>query len=145
MAEVRRLELARSLTPNQKMRTCIEAMFDTQSPKTIVAQLEQHRALLKKLAADKLQLPTLFNAFEEVIGTVDGGALLKFTPHILQALYEADLFDEAFLVCWHESEPETSLTVPRPVAVELRKKAQPCIDWLQASDSDDDDSDEDDE
>jgi translation initiation factor 5 len=143
MAELRRLELARNLTPSQKMRACIEALLDTQQPKAVLSQLKQHEAVIKKLAADKLQLSTLFGAFEEVLGVVDGGALLPRTSHILQALYEADIFDEDFMLCWFESPPESSLTVPRPVAVELRKKAEPFIEWLKTADDDDDDESDD--
>ena len=131
MAELRRVELARSLDPPHKFRAILEALLDTQQPKTIVEQLNKHAPVLKRLAADKLQLTTLLGALEEVIGTVDGGALLPRTSLILQALYEADVLGEELLVCWHESQPETSLTVPRPVAVELRKRAEPFIEWLK--------------
>ncbi len=45
--------------------------------------------------------------------------------------YEADLFDEDFIMCWHESQPEADLTITRPLAVEIRKRALPFIEWLK--------------
>ena len=66
-------------------------------------------------------------------------------PNLLQVLYEAELYDEDFMVCWHEAPPESDLGIPRPAAVEMRKRAQPFIDWLKnAEEEDEDDEDEDD-
>jgi translation initiation factor 5 len=145
LAELRRLELARNLNDAQRYRTLLEAVLDTQQSKTLIQQLQTHLPLLRKAASDKLQLSTLFGAFEELLGTVDADKCLPRVPLVLKALYDEDLFDEEFLICWYDSPPEASLTVSRPVAVELRKRAQPFIEWLKAAEADDDEDDEDDE
>ena len=80
---------------------------------------------------DKASRATLFTALEEWMGVSEPQVLLPLTMPLLHSLYEAELFDEAFLQCWYESVPETSLTVPRAVAVDLRARALPFIDWLR--------------
>lgn len=44
---------------------------------------------------------------------------------------------QEFLICWYESPPETSLTISRNDAIELRKIVKPFIDWLKTAEEED--------
>eukprot|EP00455_Lapot_gusevi_P045622 TRINITY_DN5864_c0_g1_i4.p1 TRINITY_DN5864_c0_g1~~TRINITY_DN5864_c0_g1_i4.p1 ORF type:complete len:394 (+),score=129.44 TRINITY_DN5864_c0_g1_i4:138-1319(+) len=130
LAELRRIQLARSLDEHARCRILVEALFDVSQPKTITSQITTHAALLKQVTQDRLAVSALLAAFEDLCGVIAPDALLPRFPLILQALYEQDVFEEEVLLAWYDSPPESS-AVRRDVAVQLRQRAEPFIKWLQ--------------
>lgn len=141
-AELRRIALARGLEDPAKYLLLLEAILDVTQPKTFTQQIKEQAPLIKKLAADKVQRAILFGAFEQLIGQVSPSTLMPRVPLILQALYETDLYDEDFIVCWFDSPPESSLTIKRDAAIEMRKLSEKFVDWLKQPDSDDEEDSE---
>ena len=122
---------SRELSDHEMMLMCLEVLIDTSTP---VKALKQHMPVVKRLLHSPHMLPTLLGAFEAIIGS----RLLQYTTPILHTLYEADVFGEDFLLHWQKSEPETSVTVPREVAIQMRKNAMDLIDWFESADEDSD-------
>jgi hypothetical protein len=91
-------------------------------------------SLLHHVAKDMTHKMSLFQALEDVIATT---RLSQLIP-IFHSLYDADFLEEEVFLCWYESPPESSITVSRPNAIALRKKAEPFIQWLNSNDSDSD-------
>ncbi|RYG51876.1 hypothetical protein EON66_10295 [archaeon] len=59
-------------------------------------------------------------------------ALLRFTPVILQILYEASLIDDAVFSAWFRAKGDA----------EVRAKAKVFIDWMEAEDEEDEEEDD---
>lgn len=138
MAELKRLQIARGLDEPQKIKVLLEAVINVDEEKTIAKQYTNHAKILS--AATKVQAnggTVLLNCIEEQVGSIEPG-LLKKTSLILQALYEADVLDEATIIDWAESPPESSWLVNKEVATAVRKKAAPFIEWLKTADEESD-------
>ena len=142
LAELRRISLARKQNDTQKYKTLLDALFDTTKIKTIPEQLKARIPLLTTAAPDLVTRAVLFVAIEEFLTASD--KLFPIVTPFLHTLYEADLYSEEFLVCWFESPPETSLTIPKPAAVELRSRAKVFIEWLKNADDEEEESEEED-
>jgi translation initiation factor 5 len=125
-SELRLLQLSRGWNDIQKYKYLLEAMFSI-CPKLDVS-------LLHHVAKDMTHKMSLFQALEDVIATT---RLSQLIP-IFHSLYDADFLEEEVFLCWYESPPESSITVSRPNAIALRKKAEPFIQWLSSNDSDSD-------
>jgi translation initiation factor 5 len=130
LSELRLLELSRGLNQQQKYKILLEAMFDITQPKLLVSSIDTK--LLHQAAKDELSKMSLFSALEEVIGESEQ-CILRISM-IFHKLYEDDLYDEEFFICWYDSPPEASITVSRPIGVMLRKNSEPFIKWLKTSD-----------
>lgn len=125
LSELRLLELSRGLSDIEKYKILLDAMLDSSEPKKMVKKLDIE--LLKTLS--KTEKLSMFYALEQVLGSSQ--ECITRTPLIFSALYEGDVFDEDFFVCWYDSLPETSISISRPVSVMLRKSAQNFIEWLK--------------
>ncbi|KAG8462247.1 hypothetical protein KFE25_012067 [Diacronema lutheri] len=98
--------------------------------------------LQKLCARAKSAQQVLFGCIEQLCGERCEEALLKKTPHVLKAFYDADLLDEEAIVHWAEKK---SKTANREVSKKVKKAAEPFITWLKEAEEDDDDDDDDDE
>lgn len=67
--------------------------------------------------------------------------LLSKIPMILKIAYDEDILDEDAILAWGKK--PSKKYVPKDVSKEIRKKAQPFLDWLENADeeSEDDESD----
>jgi hypothetical protein len=111
------------------------AVADAKAPRTL--------AVLRALAAGK-DAPPAADAQAELLRALEGFAsrhketTLKAVPLLLQALYDADVLDEASVLAWAAAPGGSP---------DVRAKAKPFVEWLQNAEEDDDDEgeDEDDE
>jgi len=135
LAEVRRLQLARGLDEQQRLKVLFDALFNFQPEqlKTFVQQLTKQIPILKTFAQDKLSRRLMMCCLEDLVGNVQP-KLAGQTSVIFQILYEAELLDEESIISWFDSPPESSWLVNKEVAVSIRKKAKPFVDWLRTAD-----------
>mmetsp|Transcript_482 Transcript_482/g.680 ORF Transcript_482/g.680 Transcript_482/m.680 type:complete len:410 (+) Transcript_482:87-1316(+) len=138
MLELKRIQIARGLDEPQKIKVLLEALINTDDEKTIVAQYKSHVGILSHVTKSSQGGQVLLNCIEEQVGAIEPG-LLKKTPSILQALYEADVLDEDAILQWADSPPESSWLVTKEVAEVVRKKAAPFVQWLKTADEEDSD------
>lgn len=141
VAEARRLQISRGLDDAQKVKVVLEAFIDPSDARTVHTQFEKQAALLARFVTDRPSALQLIGCVEDFLGEVHP-ELLARAPLVLKALYDKDVLDEATIVAWHESPPETSWLVKKEVAAAVRAKATPFVDWLKAEDGDDDDEDD---
>lgn len=139
-SEMRRLQLSRGLDEPQKIKVLLEAIIDTADVKSVPAQYTKHAELLQKFAPDKTTAMILLNCIEEQVG-VSTPKLLPRTPLILQALYDADVIDEDTAIAWYEAPPESSWLVKKDVAMSVREKAVPFMNWLKSAEEESDEED----
>jgi len=147
-SEIRRIQLSRGLDEQQRFVTALEGLLDTNSPKTVSTELKNYAPLLKKMNAntDKNTAKIVIGAVEHLVANVQP-KLIAFIPHIFQTLYETDVLDEDAIIQWAESPAESSWLVNnKELALSIRKKAKPFIDWLKTAPEDghEDDDHEDD-
>lgn len=135
-SEVRRLQLARGLDDSQKVKVLLEALLETDNLKNAHKDLAARADVLQTYCTDKGSTLIFVSCIEELVG-VTFTDLLKRTPLILQALYEADVLDEDAIINWADSPPESSYMVNKEVAVAVRHHAAPFIQWLKEADSED--------
>jgi len=141
-SELNRLQLARGLDEPQKIKVLLEAIIDTEDASEISNQYSAQSKVLALFAQDKTTGTIMLNCIEEQVGVVEP-QLLSRAPHIIQALYEADVLDEDTILSWYDAPPESSWLVNKDVAVAVRGKALPFVTWLKEADEDDEgDSDE---
>jgi hypothetical protein len=127
--EVRRLQIARGLDDIKRMQVLLEAILDGARLATLASSVGAHAKLLKMFAPDKGSKGILLGCLERVVGDVDS-RLMSRTPIILQALYEAEVLDEATILLWAEV-PDSTWLVNKEVASKVRKFAAPFINWLK--------------
>jgi len=143
ISELRRVQLARGLDDTQRLKIFLETLINADEPTKVSGALAAQAEVLKKLAGDKTS-GVLISCLEEMVG-VTHPKLLNRIPHILQALYEVDVLSEDSILTWANAPPESAWIVKKEVAVSVRKKATPFIEWLQnAEEGEEDEEDEDD-
>lgn len=133
LSELRRLELARSLTPSQRIYLLLESLLDAPSTKIVMEQMEKHTRLLTRVLHDTLILPVFMEALEQLLITPQHS---RRVPVILEKLYDMDLLSEDFILCWYDSPPESSLGISRSDAISLRQSATTFIQWLRQAEED---------
>jgi translation initiation factor 5 len=141
MSELKRLQISRGLNDHQKIGVLLGAIINVDEEKTIAQQYAANAKLLRN--AIYIQDiggggRCLLNHIEEQVGVIHP-SLLKKTCGILQSLYESDVLDENTIIDWAESPPESSWFVDRDVAIDVRKKATPFINWLKLAEEEDSD------
>lgn len=98
--------------------------------------------LQKTCARAKSAQQVLLVCIEGLCGERCEAALLKRTPHVLKAFYDADLLDEEAIVRWAEKK---SKTANRELSKKVKKAAEPFVTWLKEAEEDGDEGEEDDE
>lgn len=142
VSEVKRLQLARGLDEPQKIKVLLEAVIDMSDPNKIASEYKKNAALLSQFAAERAAAMILLSCIEEQVGVVKP-ALLSRTPVIIQVLYEEDVLDEDTILAWYEAPPEASWLVNKDVAVAVRGKALPFVQWLREAEEDNEGDEED--
>lgn len=137
LSELRRIELVHQLSPSDRFHLILQSILDLQNPKNLVKNINENKVLIQLLVKDKLMLSTFMGAIESVFGMENEGKCLSRFSLILKELYDMDIFSEEFLLCWYESPAESSITVPKKIAIQLRQSASSFIEWLKTAESDD--------
>jgi len=145
VSELRRVQLARGVDDTQRLKIFLESLINADDPAKVPAALVSQANVLQKLAAsDKNFGSVLISCLEEMVG-VTHPKLLSRIPHILQALYEADVLSEDSILSWANAPPEAAWIVKKEVAISVRKKAEPFIQWLKNAEEDGEGDDEEEE
>lgn len=140
--ELKRLQLSRDIDDVSRVKVLMDAVIDVSDVKTIVDQFAKNAPLFKKLTSDSRGAQVFLWTLEDMVG-VKEPKLLPRLPFILQKLYDLDVLDEASLIAWHESPPETNhLVHDKEVGLEARNKAKPLIQWLKTQDEEEESDDE---
>jgi translation initiation factor 5 len=82
------------------------------------------RQLIKNEKGQKAFL----GGMERLVG-VQYPALLPKVANLLKIAYDLDLLEEEVIIAW--SKKASKKYVPKDVSKEIRKKAQPFVDWLE--------------
>lgn len=143
VAELRRMQLARSLDEGQKVRMLLEAVCET--PQGAAAAIKKHARLLAQFTADSLSQKVFLSAFEDLV--ISQANFMPRVPHMLQAFYEAEpqVLDEDAILMWADA----SLSLIAAAggkererqAKLVRQKAEPFVEWLRSAEEDDEDDD----
>lgn len=103
-----------------------ELLFD----KDILNQITLYRPIFLQFVYDKTKAQRhLLEAVEGMIAT-DHPELMSKVPHILKALYDADLVEEEAFFDWHGKVHKKQL-ISAEVATKMRSIAEPIIEWLR--------------
>jgi len=135
LAELRRLQMSRGLDETQRVKTLFLGIFDVKEISgvvTIVSQVQKQAPLLKKFATDKASTKIFVGCLEDLVGNVQP-RLIPYIPHILQTLYEGEVLSEEVILTWSDSPPEASWLVNKELALSIRERAKPFIDWLKTA------------
>jgi len=144
VSELRRVQLARGLDDTQRLKILLEAFVNADEPAKVPTALSSQATVLKKFAVDKTSSGVLISCLEEMVG-VTHPKLIPRTPHILQALYEADVLSEDAILSWADAPPEAAWTVKKEIAINVRSKATPFIEWLRNAEEENDGADDEEE
>eukprot|EP00457_Paulinella_chromatophora_P006171 gb/GEZN01006189.1/.p1 GENE.gb/GEZN01006189.1/~~gb/GEZN01006189.1/.p1 ORF type:complete len:404 (+),score=91.49 gb/GEZN01006189.1/:218-1429(+) len=136
VSELERLRMSHELSSQEKWRVMLEGLLDITKPKTLSKQIKVQAKNFQAVAdspTSKLLLIT------SAIRFLQAGQLQRM-PIVLQAFHEHDVLDDASIISWHESPPETdAAAVGKDVAIQARKESKFFIDWLQREDEESDD------
>jgi len=144
VSELRRVQLARGLDDTQRLKILLEAFVNADEPAKVPTALSSQATVLKKFAVDKTSSGVLISCLEEMVG-VTHPKLIPRTPHILQALYEADVLSEDAILSWADAPPEAAWIVKKEIAINVRSKATPFIEWLRNAEEENDGADDEEE
>ncbi|XP_041353778.1 eukaryotic translation initiation factor 5-like [Gigantopelta aegis] len=117
----------------------VELLLD----KNVLQQIKDYEKIFLRFCANNQKAQKyLLSGIELLVGDVHKEALLPKVPHILKALYDADILEEEVLLDW--SKKTSKKYVSKSVAQEIHEKAAPFINWLkEAEEESEDDDDED--
>jgi translation initiation factor 5 len=145
MAELRRLELSRSLDSPQKVHTLIKALFtEEDSPTDVLKAIKKQAATLAIFGKDTQTATILIGAFEDLVA-VSLPSLLKIAPHIFKALYDEEIVEDDVIVAWYDAPPESDWLVQREVGVTVRHSVSQVVDWLRDDESSEEEEEEEDD
>jgi len=140
-AEVKKQQLNAGVAPASRLALFLGAALGKESA---VADIKAARTVkvLQALQAGK-DAPAagpaqalLLRALEAFVA-VHKEALLKATPVLLQALYDADLVEEEAVVAWFSAKAKAGSD-----AAEVRARAAPFVEWLQTAEEEEEDEDD---
>jgi len=112
--ELRLLALSRGLSEVEKYKLLLDVMIDKNFLKNLDIKI------LKEIVKSKSEKLSLFCAIEQVLSQ----GYISYVPLFFHTLYEADLFDEDFFICWYDSCTNPSMS----------KSAKNFIEWLKKDD-----------
>jgi len=138
-AELRRVQLSRELDDQTRVKVLLESLVPAVTEENIKAAIQvfsKHAKLLGKFTTDAPTQRLFLGCMEELLGLTQP-SLIKYTAKILQVLYDADVLDEAAILAWYDSPPESSWLVKKDVAARVRKHAAKFAEWLKEADAED--------
>lgn len=141
VAELRRLQISRSLDDPQKVKVLLETFIDPLESKTIHTQFANQANLFSKFTSTTSDAHLFIACIEDFVGEVHSDLLPRF-PLIMKSLYDADILTEDQILSWHDSPPETNWMVKKEIATATRSKTTPLVNWLQEQDEEEDEDDE---
>lgn len=112
-------------------RTFVQGVFFSLFDKNIIDQLKTRASILARFVTDEMRQKIVMLCIEKLC--VGEPSVMPKLPTILNKLYDAEVLDEEILLKWNDHpnkkfDPEASANI--------RKAAQPFIEWLKNADSD---------
>lgn len=108
----------------------------------LAADVRRHRALLLRFTrGDSRAQRTALHALTAL--AAHHNTLLPKVPAILKLLYDEDIVEEKAILEW-AAKPSRKYA-SKEVVADVRRRAQPFLDWLQEAEEDSDDADDDEE
>eukprot|EP00455_Lapot_gusevi_P003559 TRINITY_DN11457_c0_g1_i1.p2 TRINITY_DN11457_c0_g1~~TRINITY_DN11457_c0_g1_i1.p2 ORF type:complete len:176 (+),score=41.15 TRINITY_DN11457_c0_g1_i1:689-1216(+) len=130
LAQLQHLQSLHNLDESSRCRVLVDAVFDPSRPHTLTDQVSTHVTLLKQVAQQPQSSRALISAFESLCGKGAFEPLMARFAVVLHVLYDQGVLHEDVLLEWYDSSPQSS-SVPPDIAVELRQRVQPLIQWLR--------------
>jgi len=122
-----------------KYKAChvlIQCIFD----ENIVTQIPKRAKLLRKFVTDEKNQKATLGGIERLVGN-DHKALIKKMPTILMKLYDLDIIEDDVFLKWGEK--PSKRYVDREISKEIKKAAQPFLEWLANAEEEDSDEESD--
>jgi translation initiation factor 5 len=140
-SEVRRIQLASSLTEHEKHSLVLEAVLDSSDPSGVTNRIRSSANVLKLFTSTPEAQRVFIGALEHFIGGENYKHFAARTALIFQAMYDEDVIEEELILEWYET-PEMSFRVDSDVAKDIRSKASKFVEWLKTAEEEDEDEDE---
>lgn len=114
----------------------VELLFDG----NIINQIKIYRILFLRITNGNVKAQKYLLGGLEQLVKLYHETLLPKVPHILKALYDADIIEEEVMIEW--ASKASKKYVSREFAQEIRDKAAPFIKWLKEAEEEESDSEE---
>ncbi|GJN94582.1 hypothetical protein Rhopal_007665-T1 [Rhodotorula paludigena] len=99
----------------------------------VVEELPTYLPLLAKLTTSEKHVKSLLGGFEILLGEEQPECIAQ-TPKVLMMLYQADILDDEEMIA-HWASHVSKKYVPKDVSKQVRKAAEPFVEWLKSADS----------
>ncbi|KAI8978596.1 domain found in IF2B/IF5-domain-containing protein [Pilobolus umbonatus] len=117
-----------------KYKACqvlIQCIFN----ENIVTQIPKRGNLLRKFVTDEKHQKATLGGIERLVGIDYKDALIKKIPTILMKLYDLDIIEDEVFLKWGEK--PSKRYVEREISKEIKKAAQPFLEWLENAEEED--------
>jgi len=115
-------------------KTAVDILFDAVFDRNILNKIKPRIDLLKQLVNDNETQTELLTCIEKLC--LEEQSVIKLVSNILTILYDGDILEEDIVISWYDT--VSLVAVDQKVASEVRKSAQPFIDWLKTAEEEDD-------
>jgi len=133
-AEIRRVHAAEKWNEEQVAQVVFYMLYDADVMKQLT--MAPKSALLKEFVPnDKAQLGVLAGI---IMLCGKDEALRKVVPHILKALYDADILEEEVLIAWHAKKSKGD-------TAKVKEASTVFVNWLKSAEEESDGDDDEDE
>lgn len=132
VGEIERLELARSLQLDQKLKAIFEAIFDMNDSGSIKAAYEKYAGLLRRFTDSESNGHKFIGVFEDVMCRPGlRNYMIPRSAIFFKGLYDLDIISEQSIVSWYNEPAEEALMASKQDAEEIKEAAKPLILWFQ--------------
>lgn len=132
MAEAERLDIK-----DKAPLVLVELLFD----ENIAIGMKTYRKVFLKFCHQNPKAQKyLLGGFEQLVGKVYPDALMPKVPHILKALYDADILEEETIIEWGQK--VSKKYVSKEIAADIHERASPFVKWLMEAEEESEESSE---
>lgn len=103
-------------------------LFQVLLGENIIQQLQDRQEVFSHLIQNEKGQKAVLGGMERLVGVNHPETLMPKVPLILKALYDLDLVEEEVILAWGKK--PSKKYVSKDVSKEIRKKAEPFLQWL---------------
>jgi len=129
-AKVEQLQKKESWSDRTTIQNVFVALFD----ENILKQILTRAPLLESFVSNEKDSAVVLSCLEKLCSAKP--SVIDHINEILQCFYEEQIIEEGIVRKWHKHPLKS---IDRKIAAQIRKQAQPFVDWLNKPSSDDDD------